>query len=75
MDDGGFPAVSPFWSAHHMPYPTVVGNDALAKRLGLTGMPFTLLLDRQGRIALTHAGVLDRADFDGHIRELLAAKA
>lgn len=71
MDDGGFPTVKPFWAQKHMPYPTVVGNEALANSLGLKGMPFTLLIDRHGRIAIAHAGVLDRADFDRHIQQLL----
>lgn len=72
MDDGGFATVKPFWADKQMPYPTVIGDDALSKQLGLTGMPFTLLLDKQGRIALAHGGVLDRADFDHHIQQLLA---
>ena len=58
-----------------MPYPTVIGDDALSKQLGLTGMPFTLLLDKQGRIAVAHSGVLDRADFEHHIQQLLAEPA
>lgn len=71
MDDEGFKVVKPFWQQHSMPYPTGIGNDQLGKRLGQTGMPFTLLIDRQGRIAIAHAGVLDRQDFDQHIQELL----
>lgn len=71
MDDGGFAVVDPFWQQKQMPYPTVIGNDALSKRLGLSGMPYTLLIDRQGRVAVRHAGVLDRSDFDHHIQELL----
>ena len=35
------------------------------------GMPYTLLIDRQGRIAIGHAGVLEPGDFDRHIQELL----
>lgn len=71
MDDGGFKVVGPFWQQKQMPYPTVIGNDGLGKQLGLSGMPYTLLIDRQGRIAIRHAGVLDKADFDHHIQELL----
>lgn len=71
MDDGGFRVVDPFWKNKQMPYPTVIGNDALGKKLGLSGMPYTLLIDKQGRVAVTHAGVLDRDDFDHHIQELL----
>ncbi len=62
MDDEGFKTVKPFWTGKAMPYPTVIGNDTLAKTLGLTGMPFTLVVDKQGRTALTHGGVLDRAN-------------
>ena len=75
MDDGGFKAVKPFWVAKSMPYPTVIGSEALGKQLGLSGMPYTLLLDRHGRIAIAHAGVLDRADFDHHIQQLLASNS
>lgn len=71
MDDGGFNTVKPFWVAKSMPYPTVMGSEALGKQLGLTNMPFTLLLDRHGRIAIAHSGVLDREDFDRHIQQLL----
>ncbi len=72
MDDEGFQKVKPFWAEKQMPYPTVIGNDTLAKQLGLSGMPFTLLIDRRGRVAIAHAGVLDRADFEHHIQQLLA---
>ena len=71
MDARGFKVVKPFWTAKSMPYRTVIGSEALGKQLGLTGMPFTLLLDRHGRIAIAHAGVLDRGDFDRHIQQLL----
>ena len=71
MDDGGFNVVDPFWRQKQMPYSTVIGNDSLSKKLGLSGMPYTLLIDQQGRGAITHAGVLDRGDFDQHIQEVL----
>lgn len=75
MDDGGFKVVKPFWASKSMPYPTVIGSDALGKQLGLSNMPYTLLLDRQGRIAVAHAGVLDRADFEHHIQQLLGSNS
>ncbi len=74
MDDEGFNKVKPFWMEKAMSYPTVIGNDALAKQLGLNGMPFTLLVDKQGRVAIAHAGVLDRADFEHHVQQLLEAE-
>ena len=75
MDEEGFKAVKPFWANKSMPYPTVVGSDALGKQLGLINMPYTLLIDRQGRIALTHSGVVDRADLQSHIQQLLRSKS
>lgn len=75
MDDGGFATVKPFWVRGQMPYPTVMGTEALSRQFVLTGMPFTLLIDRQGRIAIAHAGVLDRKDFDRHIQQLLQSKS
>jgi len=34
-------------------------------------MPLTLLIDRNGKIAVSHAGVVDKDDFEAHIRQLL----
>jgi hypothetical protein len=34
-------------------------------------MPLTLLLDRSGRIALSHAGIVDKTQFETAIRQLL----
>jgi hypothetical protein len=48
-----------------------VGTDALGAEFGLQAMPLTLLIDREGRIAVSHAGIVDRAAFEGDIQELL----
>jgi hypothetical protein len=34
-------------------------------------MPMTLLIDREGRIALSHTGVVNKADFESRILQLL----
>jgi peroxiredoxin len=49
----------------------VIGNETLAKEYNLTSMPMTLLIDRKGRIALSHTGVVNKVDFEGHIQQLL----
>jgi peroxiredoxin len=71
MDDEGMKVVKPFLPLHHMDYPVVIGNDALAAQYHLTAMPLTLLIDRQGRIAVSHSGIVDRNAFEARIRELL----
>ncbi len=53
-------------------YPVAVGTDALGERYGLKEMPLTLLIDRKGRIALSHAGVIDRGAFERELQRLLA---
>ncbi len=80
MDDKGWAVVKPFLEKKRddktggmiaMQYPVVIGNDALGSRFGLTSMPMTLLIDKEGKIALSHTGVVDKGDFENHIRQLL----
>lgn len=80
MDEDGWKAVKPFLARTRDPetggntamkYPVVIGNDTLAKEYNLTSMPMTLLIDREGKIALSHTGVVNKEEFEGHIRELL----
>jgi peroxiredoxin len=80
MDEDGWKAVKPFLARKTDPetggntamkYPVVIGNDQLAKAYNLTSMPMTLLIDRQGQIALSHTGVVNRIDFEAHIVQLL----
>jgi peroxiredoxin len=80
MDEDGWKAVRPFLAQKRDPetggntamkYPVVIGNDTLAKQYNLTSMPMTLLIDREGKIALSHTGVVNKDDFEGHIRQLL----
>jgi peroxiredoxin len=80
MDEEGWKVVRPFLARKidaetggntAMKYPVVIGNDKLAKEYRLTSMPMTLLIDREGRIALSHTGVVNRAYFESHILKLL----
>lgn len=63
--------IRPFMKQSGMEYPVAVGNDALGARFGLEAMPLTLLIDRAGRVAVSHAGIVDRAAFERDIEELL----
>jgi peroxiredoxin len=63
--------IRPFMAKSGMTYPVAVGTDALGAEFGLQAMPLTLLVDREGRIAVSHAGIVDRAAFEGDIQELL----
>ena len=63
--------IKPFMVKWHMSYPVAIGTDALGERFGLREMPLTLLIDRNGRIAVSHAGIVDRATFESDVQRLL----
>ena len=71
MDDDGWKSVKPFIEENKMNYEVVIGNEALAKLYAVDNLPVTLLIDRTGNIAVSHAGMVDKAAFENEIRELL----
>lgn len=73
MDDEGWKLVKPFVKQHQMKYAVLIGNDDLAKRYRVTEMPVTLLIDRHGKIAFSHTGVVDKDAFEAELRTLLSA--
>ena len=75
MDDDGWKSVKPFLQQHKINYPTVIGNWDLGDRFGFRSMPATLLIDRDGRIADLHVGMVDKAAFENEIQTLLKESA
>jgi cytochrome c biogenesis protein CcmG/thiol:disulfide interchange protein DsbE len=71
MDDGGWKVVKPFVKVKKLNYPVVIANDGLAKQYELRGMPLSVLIDRKGRIAESHSGVVDRSSWEMEIQRLL----
>jgi cytochrome c biogenesis protein CcmG/thiol:disulfide interchange protein DsbE len=80
MDEDGWKSVRPFLARKvdpetggniAMPYPVVIATPSMAKQYNITSMPVTFLIDRQGRIALSHTGVVDRKSFESNIQKLL----
>lgn len=74
MYDEGESIVRPFLARNGIRYPIVIGNEALARRYGLIAMPMTLLIDKRGKVALTHVGIIDRNIFESDIRALMSEK-
>ncbi len=63
--------IKPFMQKSQMNYPVAVGNDDIRKRFQAEGLPKTILIDRQGRVAVSHVGIVDRDAFARDIEELL----
>jgi thiol-disulfide isomerase/thioredoxin len=75
VDDDGWKSVKPFLEAKQVNYPVVIGDWDLAGRFGITSLPVTLLIDRNGKVADLHVGMVDKDIFDREIQILLKESA
>src|SRR5882762_2080244 len=71
LDDDGWKSVKPWIGEKKVNYPIVIGNEGLGKQYGLVGMPLTALVDREGRIADVHQGIVEKTATQQKIRGLL----
>src|ERR1700722_202206 len=74
MDDHGWKSVKPWIREKKVNYSIVIGNETLGKKYGLYGMPLTVLVDRNGKIADVHSGVVDKLSTQAKIEKLLTTK-
>ena len=68
MDDDGWKSVQPYVRAKGVNYAIVIGDAELAGLYGVVGMPVTVLIDREGRIAASHAGVVSKDTYQSENR-------
>ena len=72
MDDDGWEAVKPYIEQHKINYRVVLGNDSVADQYGgVDALPTTFLIDREGRIAAKHQGLVGRSEYQNEIVHLL----
>lgn len=81
MDEDGIAAVDPFIQSTKfdvggqqvaMNYPVVLGNDEIADKFGgLLGLPVSLVISRDGKIVKRYIGIVNEADLDKQIKDLL----
>lgn len=72
MDEGGWEDVKPFVSRNNVNYRIMMGDDKVAQLYGgVESLPTTFILDRDGRIASTHVGLVSKSDYENEIRQLL----
>jgi peroxiredoxin len=74
MDDEGWEVVKPFLTRLKVNYRVLIGNDQTAQMYGgIDALPTTFLIDREGKIAAVHVGLVDRKEFENGIEQLLEA--
>jgi peroxiredoxin len=71
MDSDGWKSVKPWLKEKKVNYPIVIGNDELGKQYRLDAMPLSVLVDRDGRIADVHSGLVNKLEAQEKIRALL----
>jgi peroxiredoxin len=71
MDTGQLEAVRSFAAEFKMNYPIVIGNEGLADKFGVFGLPTTLIVGRDGKIVDRHVGLVSRDAFEKDIKGLL----
>ena len=73
LDDDGWKAVKPYIDKMKVDYPVMVGSrDVAARYGGLSSLPVTLIIDKAGRIAVTHVGLCPKGEYEAAINALLA---
>ncbi len=70
--DAAWGVVKPFVADHKLNYPVLMGDAMLITSYKMGAVPASYLIDKQGRIAATYAGVVDKSDVDANIKKLLA---
>ena len=73
MDEDGWKSVKPYIAQRKVQYPVMIGNDELAKAYGgIESLPITFLIDRSGRIAAAHTGLVAKTTYEEEIKRLMA---
>jgi peroxiredoxin len=73
MDEDGWQAVQPFVKQRAINYPVMLGDDRVAQLYGgIESLPSTFLIDREGRIAYVHLGLVSRGEYEADILKLIA---
>ena len=74
MDDDGWTSVKPYLEAKKINYRVMIATEELSKQYGgLESLPTTFVIDREGRIAAVHVGLISKSEYQAEILDLLEA--
>ena len=72
MDEDGWDAVKPYIEAKKVNYRVIIGTDEVADLYGgVSSLPTSFIIDRQGKIASTHIGLVSKSVYQNDIEQLL----
>jgi len=72
VDEDGWEAVRPFLASRQVNYPVVMSTMEVEQKFGgVEALPVSFLIDREGRIAGTHVGLVTKKAYEEEIRSLL----
>lgn len=76
MDEEGWEVVKPYLGEKKVNYRVVVGDDPTAQLYGgVDSLPTTFLIDKEGKIAGVHIGLVSKGDYEKDILALLGGAA
>lgn len=74
MDEEGWDVVKPFLEQHKVNYRVLMGSDQVAQLYGgIDSLPSSFIIDRDGRVASVHIGLVSKSDYQNEINALLEA--
>ena len=74
IDEGGREKVQKFVDEFRVPYPVVMPERMSQMEYGMAGVPTTILIDKEGRVAKTYVGAVRQADFKTDVEWLLGER-
>jgi len=75
LDKAGWATARPYLDAMHINYRVLVGGDDVVRQYGrLRSIPTTLLIDKWGRIAVTHVGFCTKHEYETDTKALIAER-
>jgi peroxiredoxin len=76
LDDDGWESVKPYVEQKKINYRVVIGTEEVSQLYGgVDALPTTFLIDREGRIAALHQGLVGKSDYQNEILDLLDGKS
>jgi len=72
LDEGGWNVVQPYVTKSNIPYPVVIGDQALSEAYGgIDAIPTTFIINKVGGIAGKHVGYLSKDQLEKEIKAAL----